>query len=183
MELVPMTMEGCVVRMADIISYIGRDIEDAIRLGIIKRSDLPKECTKLLGDTNGKIVYTLVEDLVANSMNKPYISFSAEVGEALERLKRFNEAHIYTNPKIKDQTPKIKLMFGLLFERYMHDLQKGNENSDIFKGFLDGMSDEYKENTSYPEIVRDFTSGMTDEYFLSQCKKRLVPEIKSGDLI
>ncbi|RLB12159.1 MAG: phosphohydrolase [Deltaproteobacteria bacterium] len=182
-ELVPMTMEGCVVRMADIISYIGRDIEDAIRLGIIKRSDLPKECIRVLGDTNGKIVYTLVEDLVANSMNKAYISFSAEVGEALERLKRFNEENIYTNPKIKEQIPKIRLMFGLLFERYMNDLQKGNEDSDIFKGFLDGMSDEYKKKTSYPEMVRDFISGMTDEYFLNQCKKRLVPEIRSGKLI
>lgn len=181
-EVSPMTMEGCVVRMADIISYIGRDIEDAIRIGIIKRCDLPKECTEILGNTNGKIVYTLVEDLVANSMNKPYISFSTEVGEALERLKSFNEKYIYTNPKIKDQTPKIKLLFGLLFEKYMHDLQRGNEDSDIFKGFLDGMSDEYKKKASYPEIVRDFISGMTDEYFLNQCKKRLIPEIRTGNL-
>lgn len=179
-DLIPMTLEGCVVRMADIISYIGRDIEDAIRLGLIKREDLPKECTEILGDTNGKIVYTLVEDLIANSMDKPYISFSPEVGEALEKLKRFNEEHIYKNPKIKDQTPKIRLMFELLFERYLDDLEKGNEESDIFKGFLDGMSDDYKKNTSYPEIVRDFISGMTDEYFLNQCKKRLIPEIRSG---
>ncbi len=177
-RLVPMTLEGCVVRMADIISYIGRDIEDAIRLGIIKRSDLPKECTEVLGDTNGKIVYTLVEDLVANSIDKPYVCFSEEVGEALKRLKKFNEEHIYMNPKIKDQTGKIKLMFGLLFEKYMEDLQKGNEETDIFKGFLDGMSEEYKKKRTYPEIVRDFISGMTDEYFLLQCKKRLFPEIK-----
>ena len=182
-EIIPMTMEGCVVRIADIISYIGRDIEDAIRLGIIKRSDLPRDCTRLLGNTNGKIVYTLVEDLVANSLDKPCLSFSPEVGEAMKKLKRFNEENIYTNPKIKEQTPKIKLMFGLLFEKYMEDLQEGNENSEIFKGFLDGMSDEYKKNTSYPEIVKDFISGMTDEYFLNQCKKRLVPEIRAGNLI
>ncbi len=179
-RLVPMTMEGCVVRMADIISYVGRDIEDAIRLGIIKRSDIPEECRKILGDTNGKIVYTLVEDLVATSMNKPYISFSEKVGEALKKLKEFNEARIYLNPKIKDQTGKIKLMFGLLFEKYMEDLQKGNQESDIFRGFLDGMSEEYKKKRKYPEIVRDFISGMTDEYFLSQCRKRLFPEIRTG---
>ncbi len=178
-ELIPMTLEGCVVRMADIISYIGRDIEDAIRLGLIKREEIPKECRKVLGDTNGKIVYTLVEDLVANSIDRPYICFSKEVGEALERLKRFNEERIYTNPKIKAQYPKIKLMFELLFETYMNDLEKGNEQSDIFKGFLDGMSDEYKRSTSYPEIVRDFISGMTDEYFLNQCRKRIMPEIVS----
>ncbi len=179
-RLVPMTMEGCVVRMADVISYVGRDIEDAIRLGLIKRSDIPQECRKVLGDTNGKIVYTLVEDLVANSMDKPYISFSERVGEALRKLKEFNETHIYLNPKIKDQTGKIKLMFGLLFEKYMEDLQKGNQESDIFKGFLDGMSEEYKKKRKYPEIVRDFISGMTDEYFLAQCKKRLFPEMRTG---
>jgi dGTPase len=178
-KLVPMTMEGCVVRMADIISYIGRDIEDAIRLGIVKRDDIPKECRKILGDTNGKIVYTLVEDLVANSMDKPYIAFSEEVGEALKKLKKFNETRIYLNPKIKSQSEKIKLMFGLLFEKYMEDLQKGNEESDIFKGFLDGMSEDYKAKRKYPEIVRDFISGMTDEYFLSQCRKRLFPEIRT----
>ena len=54
--LVPMTLEGCVVRMADTISYIGRDIEDAIRLSLIKRSDLPDDTTRLLGNTNGTIV-------------------------------------------------------------------------------------------------------------------------------
>ncbi|MFW5936826.1 MAG: deoxyguanosinetriphosphate triphosphohydrolase family protein, partial [Desulfosalsimonas sp.] len=58
--LVPMTLEGCVVRFADTISYIGRDIEDAIRLGLIARSDLPRTCVEQLGDTNGTIVYTLV---------------------------------------------------------------------------------------------------------------------------
>ena len=64
----------------------------------------------------------------------------------------------------------------------MNDLEKGNEESDIFRGFLEGMSKEYKERASFPEIVRDFISGMTDEYFLDQCRKRLIPEIRSGKL-
>src|SRR4030042_194761 len=55
-NLYPMTMEGCVVRMADTISYIGRDIEDAIRLGLIKRDDIPEYCRRILGETNGTIV-------------------------------------------------------------------------------------------------------------------------------
>ena len=65
-DIFPMTLEGCVVRMADTISYIGRDIEDAIRLGLIKRGDLPGDCRRILGETNGTIVYTLVEDLAGN---------------------------------------------------------------------------------------------------------------------
>ncbi|MCG8567512.1 MAG: HD domain-containing protein, partial [Desulfobacterales bacterium] len=65
--VVPMTLEGCVVRMADTISYIGRDLEDAIRLKLVSRSQVPEEARKLLGDTNGTIVFNLVTDLIANS--------------------------------------------------------------------------------------------------------------------
>jgi dGTPase len=175
----PMTLEGCVVRMADTISYIGRDIEDAIRLGLIKRSDLPKNCRRILGDTNGTIVYTLVEDIVANSLDKPYVCFSPEVGEALKRLKEFNQDYIYMSNKVKEQTPKIKLMFELLFEKYNKDLETGNRDSDIHREFLDGMSAEYKDQTPAAGIVRDFIAGMTDEYFLKQCQKYLIPQVKS----
>ena len=177
-NIFPMTMEGCVVRMADTISYIGRDIEDAIRLGFIKRADIPSHCKNVLGDTNGTIVYTLVEDLVANSLDRPYICFSPEVGDALKRLKDFNYKYIYKNELIWKQTPKIELMFDLLFEKYLNDLKEGNEGSDIFKEFLDGMSSQYHRDTADAEVIRDFIAGMTDDYFLAQCKKNLIPQIK-----
>jgi len=180
LDIWPMTLEGCIVRIADTVSYIGRDIEDAIRLGLIHRQDLPTECKQVLGDTNGTIVYTLVEDLVSNSLEKPYVNFSEEVGEALKGLKQFNEEHIYNNRRVKEQTSKIKLMFELLFEKYCQDFEKGNESSDIFREFLDGMSPEYRENTPIAGIVRDFIGGMTDEYFLNQCHKHLIPQIKTS---
>lgn len=179
MDIWPMTLEGCVVRMADTISYIGRDIEDAIRLGLITRNELPKDCRRILGETNGTIVYTLVEDLVANSLDKPYVCFSPEVGEALKRLKEFNQNHIYMSEKVKEQTPKLKLMFELLFEKYHKDLETGNGDSDIQGEFLDGMSSEYRDHTPAAGIVRDFIAGMTDEYFLSQCRKYIIPQIRS----
>jgi dGTPase len=175
----PMTLEGCVVRMADTISYVGRDVEDAIRLGLIARDELPQECRSVLGDTNGTIVYTLVEDLVANSLDKPYVCLSPEVAEVLEALRDFNKNRIYTNEKVKSQTPKIRLMFELLFDRYYHDLESGNEDSDIYRGFLEGMSSDYRDHTSLSEIARDFIAGMTDEYFLGQCQKCLIPQIRS----
>ena len=178
-DIWPMTLEGCVVRMADTMSYIGRDIEDAIRLGLITRSELPEECRRILGETNGTIVYTLVEDLIATSLDKPHVRFSQEVNGALKRLKDFNQNHIYTNEKVKAQTPKIKLMFELLFEKYYQDLEKGNEDSDIYREFLEGMSSEYRDRTPAAGIVRDFIAGMTDEYFLGQCQKYLIPQTKS----
>jgi dGTPase len=179
-EIFPMTLEGCVVRMSDTISYIGRDIEDAIRLGLIEREELPESCKRILGDTNGTIVYRLVEDLVANSLDNPYICFSEEVGEALRELKKFNGENIYTNEMPWKQTSKIELMFKLLFERYFDDLEKGNDQSDIYREFLEGMSDEYRGNTSNAEIVRDFIAGMTDEFFLTRCQKHLIPQTRSA---
>ena len=179
MDIWPMCLEGCVVRIADTISYIGRDIEDAIRLGLIKRNELPEDSRRILGETNGTIVYTLVEDVVTNSLDTPYACFSLEVGEAIKSLNEFNHIRIYMSDKVKQQTSKIKLMFELLFERYLSDLQTGNENSDVKREFLDGMSSEYKDHTPPSEIVRDFIAGMTDEYFLGQCHKYLVPQIGS----
>lgn len=181
-DILPMTLEGCVVRMADTISYIGRDIEDAIRLGLIDRTDIPETCRQILGDTNGTIVYSLVEDLVTNSLEKPYICFSDKISNALKELKNFNREKIYLSETVWKQTSKIELMFKLLFERYYQDLETGNNNSEIYGEFLKGMSDEYRETSSKVVIIRDFMAGMTDEYFLAQCRKYLFPEIKSPSL-
>lgn len=71
LNLTPATLEGCVMRLADTIAYIGRDIEDAITLGLIRRDDIPDSCRMLLGDTNGSIVYALVTDLIAHSQVIP----------------------------------------------------------------------------------------------------------------
>lgn len=179
LDIWPGTMEGCVVRMADTISYIGRDIEDAIRLGLIHRADIPLSCREVLGDTNGTIVYTLVEDLVANSLDRSYVCFSPDVAEALGKLKKFNYERIYTSEQVKKQTPKVQLMFELLFDRYMKDLQDGNEDTAVFRGFLDGMTPFYREKTRPAEIVCDFIAGMTDAFFLDQCLERLVPKIEA----
>ena len=176
----PMTLEGCTVRMADTISYVGRDIEDAIRLDLIKRNEIPADCRRILGETNGTIVYTLVEDLIAESLDKPSLSFSPEVAHALKRLKDFNHEFIYTNTKAKNQTDKLRLMFDMLFDRYYKDLKTGNDNSVIFKEFLDGMSSQYRNSTPLAMIVRDFIAGMTDDYFLCQCQENLMPQVLSG---
>jgi dGTPase len=174
-QLVPMTLEGCVVRMADTVSYIGRDIEDAIRLNMIRRSDLPSKSVKVLGNTNGTIVYRLVTDIIQNSIQNAYSAFSPEVSEALESLKAFNLERIYLNPGIKCHTAAIRNLFRLLFERYLADIENGNRNSVIFSGFLKDMSGDYLQSHLPAEIVRDFIAGMTDRYFLAQCPENLRP--------
>ncbi len=177
-KLIPMTMEGCVVRMADTIAYIGRDIEDAIRLDMIKRSDLPKESVDILGNTNGTIVYNLVTDIINNSFQNGFIAFSREVSDALKRLKGFNLEHIYMNPKIKKHSGTIKKLFKMLFETYLEDIETENRSSVIFTGFLENMSEDYLDDYQKEEIVRDFIAGMTDQYFLRQCPEDMRPEIR-----
>ncbi len=175
-KLIPMSIEGCVVRMADTVSYIGRDIEDAIRLNIIKRSDLPKESTKYLGDTNGTIVFNLVSDIIKNSFQSPYIVFSPEVSEALKQLKTFNLERIYLNPSIKKHLNTIRSLFEMLFERYLEDIEQENHSSVIFSRFLKDILPDYIENHRNEEIVRDFIAGMTDQYFLRQCPEEMRPK-------
>ena len=123
-KLIPMTLEGCVVRMADTVAYIGRDLEDAIRLKLIKRSELPKDVVSVLGNTNGTIVYNLVTDIIRHSHHRDDIAFSPDVSEALEKLKTFNLERIYLNPRIKRYSDTIRTLFYLLFEQYLGDLEK-----------------------------------------------------------
>jgi dGTPase len=166
--LTPMTLEGCVVRMADTIAYVGRDIDDAIRLGIIQRSDLPAESVRVLGETNGTIVFHLVTDVLHQSHGRDQVSFSPEVSEALRRLKQFNLERIYLNPQMKPHTARIRDLFRQLFDRLLQDLADRRPESVIFRGFLNGMSEDYVQRHSPAEIVRDFIAGMTDHYFLNQ---------------
>ncbi|MFH1673105.1 MAG: HD domain-containing protein [Pseudomonadota bacterium] len=175
LDLVPMTLEGCVVRIADTISYIGRDIEDAILLGLIKRADIPRDVVARLGDANGTIVYKLVEDVIENSFQQPYAAFSQEVSEVVKKLKEFNLKYIYLNSKIRPDSGKIEHLFKVLFEQYLSGLEKQRADSKIFRRFLDNMDDFYSANTSNPEIARDYIAGMTDEYFLKECNKLLFP--------
>jgi len=176
--LVPMTLEGCVVRMADTIAYVGRDIEDAIRLNLIRRSDLPQTSVQILGKTNGTIVFNLVTDIIQTSFQKKYVAFSSEVSDALKQLKKFNLECIYLNPKVKTHSLKLKDLFGFLFEKYTSDIKRQEHASVIFNRFLNGMSAAYIETHYSAEIVRDFIAGMTDEYFLSQCPEAMRPALQ-----
>ncbi len=177
-NLTPMTLEGCVVRLADTIAYIGRDIEDAIILGIIKRSDIPKDCRQILGETNGSIVYTLVTDLIANSCVSPpgsfpssetdAIGFSEGVAGALKKLKDFNFTNIYLNPLTKQATPFIKDCYEKLFLFCIKCLQNTDNHQSSFMDLI-ADKDSVQRTIRKPEaLVRDYIAGMTDDYFLKK---------------
>ena len=174
--LKPMTLEGCVVRLADTISYIGRDLEDAITLNLITREELPPAVAARLGRTNGAIVYTLVTDLISHSHNKNYVGYSPEVGEALKTLREFNYTRIYNNPRIKQETGKIEELFADLFQRFYRDIIEARRQSPIWTEYLEHMHPPYLEQFQPAEIVRDYLASMTDANFLRQCQELFFPQ-------
>ena len=164
----PMTLEGCVVRISDVIGYIGRGIEDAINLGLFKREDLPKEIVKVLGNTNTDIVNTIILDIIKMSMDKPYIKMSDDVFKAVSDLKDFNSKYIYSKSMTKDDYNYYEKGMNRLFSLYLNDIENENKDSLIYKIFLNTQNNDYLENTSNKRKVIDFISGMTDEFFLHQ---------------
>ncbi len=166
-KLKPMTLEGCVVRVSDLIAYLGKDIEDGIRLKLIKKEDIPSNITNVLGSTNRELVNKVVIDIIKNSLGKNYIKLSDDVYKAIVDLKAFNYKYIYSNAYTKDEKEKIKLIFNRLFKKYLEDLKIHNEDSIIYKSYLNHMSEEYKRNTN-ERIVIDYLAGMTDEYIIKQ---------------
>jgi len=177
LEMMPATMEGCVVRISDTIAYIGQDIEDAIRIGLISRSDIPEDLRSVIGSTNGEIIDTLVKDVVYNSIEKPYICFSERISDHLLRLKKFNYQHIYFSEHLKKNHEKIEMAFRLLFELFLKDLKKDDNKSRIFRHFLLSKDKAYLTVTNDAEKVRDFIGGMTDRYFVEALKDLILPEI------
>lgn len=164
----PMTLEGCVVRISDVIGYLGRDIEDAINVGLIKRNDIPDSIKEVLGVTNKEIVNTIIMDIISNSYDQNYIKISEKVYNAISDLKEFNYKNIYYMANSGDKIKKIEEGMNFLFEKYLNDIKCGNRNSDIYKVFIINMSNEYLENTSDERVVLDYIAGMTDEYLLEK---------------
>ena len=164
----PMTLEGCVVRISDIIGYIGRDIEDAIAIGKIKREELPEEISSVLGTTNKEIVNTIILDIIKNSMDKPYIKMSSEVFNAIFLLKEFNYNHIYRFSLSEEDFHFYKQGMNKLFTSYLEDIRKGNKTSIIYQLFLSKQSEEYLKTTNDKRKVIDFIAGMTDEMFIRE---------------
>ena len=170
-QILPMTLEGCIVRISDVIGYIGKDIEDAIMLGLIKREDIPSEVCNVLGNNNSDIVNTIILDIIENSFDKPYIMMSDKIYQNLQELMKFNYKRIYNQANSKEQLEKYYDMFELLLLKYVEDINTNNYNSNIYKVFLNDMNDEYKKTNPY-RIAIDFIAGMTDDYFMSEYEKR-----------
>lgn len=171
-NIIPGTLEGCLVKLCDTMSYIGKDIEDAISLGILKREDIP---LTLLGNSNREILSVLACDVIENSYGKEYISMSKKVAEALLVLRKFNFESIYTHPKLKRESTKIKRSYRILFESLLSDYNSLQQKSYLWHHFLWNRAPSYLEETSPARKVIDYISGMTDNYFVRTLERFIVP--------
>jgi dGTPase len=171
-NIIPGTLEGCLVKLCDTMSYIGKDMEDAINIGLLTRSEIPKT---ILGTTNREILSALARDVLKMSYEKDFIAISSEAFDALKQLRNFNFEHIYIHPRLKVESRKIKHSYRILFELLLQDLEQLKEGSYIWKNYIASKSNHYKNNTANVQMVVDYISGMTDSFFVRTLEKLMVP--------
>ncbi len=177
-KLIPSTLEGCVVRVSDIIAYLGKDRQDAERAGMNFSCD---------GSYNSYIINNLIVNIVENSFGKDYIKLDDEYFEALKTAKSDNMKKIYMSESVNEQYDKcLRPMFAMLYEKLLCDLD--TPESIIRRHHIDyinkrrgyyGAGDYMAENTK-DDMVVDFIASMTDDYFIDICAHLLpgAPTVK-----
>ncbi len=192
----PSTFEGCIVRMADKIAYVGRDLEDALTLKLICQNDIPKNVADILGTKNSQIIDTLVNDIIENSLKTGKICFSDKIHETFLQLIEFNYKKIYLNEKLKifeknfsmilltiyNYLSEIYCNYKFSFEKY---LKEKNFLAIRFSDFIKKMHDFYnsdeEKDSIYSPIV-DYIAGMTDSYAIESAQEILLPKRFHYDL-
>jgi dGTPase len=184
-SMAPMTLEGCIVKFADTIAFIGRDLQDALEVGLLAgATSLPAVCRETLGNSNPEIINTLIYDLLKNSDTDEtgFISYSPDVESALIELRTFSRDHIYENKKLTSEREKVRQMYTTLFYTFIEDLENNAKDSVIFSDFIDTswISQKYLQSATCTELVRDFIAGMTDRYFAKRYEDCVIPRRVEG---
>ncbi len=185
--LIPATYEGAIVRFCDSIAYLGRDWEDACRLNIIDKNDMPEFSKNVLGNSNSDIIDTLVNDLLKNS-NIDGIRFSDDVFNAVIEMKEYNYQNIYKSPMLngykKYFSRLINLIYNYIWEllkEYSDDVEKYNSEKNMlaigFGKHVKEMLPIYQERGENNKmLIFDYISGMSDNFALDCATEILIPE-------
>jgi len=164
LSLSPATLEGKVVSYSDRIAYINHDIDDAVMAGVITEDMIPKECVEVLGYTKSARVNTLVLDMVNYSYNKPVVSLSPTVWDALNKLYAFMNEHVYAYHSAKGEEAKAKKLLETLYEYYY--------------AHFDEVPEPYHhmaETDGRATCVCDYLASMTDRYAVATYEKLFIP--------
>ncbi len=184
----PSTWEGCVVRMADKIAYLGRDLEDACQLELISIDEIPENCKKVLGYDNRSIINKLVLDVITNSQKTESISFSDEVYQAVRELVEFNYKKIYKHPKMTSYNAYFERILSTIYQylsdlfcKYGKDFEKYKEEKNTlalrFSNYLKKMENFYTQfDKNYNMAVIDYIAGMTDYFAIDSLQEIMLPK-------
>lgn len=169
-KLVPATLEGCVMRISDIIAYLGKDRQDAERAHIVSNAEFEGGA---IGSYNAEIINNLIVNIVENSYKKPYIKMDDKHFAALKKAKADNYELIYKNDSVKSAMREtVKPMMARVYERLLSDLENENSASPIFTHHISFVNKaHYKRDIPYEEtapnqLVTDYIASMTDDYFV-----------------
>ncbi len=170
-SLKPSTLEGCVVRVSDILAYLGKDRQDAEKAGLPTRTYE----SKLLGSTNATILDRTIKNLVKNSLGQPCLKMDSEVVAELSRLRKENHELIYNDHNVNGAEQVLSDIMELLFCRLLDDYREGKENSPLFAHHLNtyDIARHYanEKQPSLPEtIVIDYLASATDDYLIDLFK-------------
>jgi len=173
LSLIPSTMEGCVVRICDIIAYLGKDRQDALKTHIIDSDDIFD--SGVIGNFNAAMINNLIVNIVENSYGKDYIKMDDIYFEALVKAKKDNYEHIYKSDNVGKKISKtINPMFEKMYESLLKSLKSGDKNSVIYKHHIEFLNKlnryrsgyNYFEESEENQIVVDYIASMTDDYFI-----------------
>ena len=155
----PSTLEGKAVRLSDKIAYINHDIDDGIRAGILKESDIPSEYTDVLGNSTKERLNTMISDIIMNSIGKNDLVMSEPVRKAMTELRKFMFESLYLNPTAKSEEAKADKLITELYRYYVANTDK---LPDTYKRFIT----EFDERPE--QVVCDYIAGMSDQYSISK---------------
>ena len=167
----PSTLEGKAVRLSDKIAYINHDIDDGIRAGILKESDIPSEYTDVLGNSTKERLNTMISDIIMNSIGKNDLVMSEPVRKAMTELRKFMFESLYLNPTAKSEEAKADKLITELYRYYVANTDK---LPDTYKRFIT----EFEERPE--QVVCDYIAGMSDEYSISKFQEIFVPKAWKG---
>jgi dGTPase len=160
----PCTIEGRIVRFADIMAYLNHDLDDAIRSGVIRANQVPESCSKILGRTHSERATTMMRDIIFSSKicgGEFHLSMSDEVCSAMGTLRKYLYKNVYRSPQVHEEFVKAKKILSELYAQFLND-------SQLLRHELANMEMEKLEDISdpYERIVCDLIASMTDRYAL-----------------
>ena len=170
LSISPSTLEGCVVRVCDIIAYLGKDRQDAIRAKLIASQNSIKDAG--IGAVNAEIINNLEVNIIENSYGKPYIMMDREHFIGMSEAKRANYNMIYNVDRVsRVLEDEVKPIMQKMYYKLLSDLKSGNTSSPIFRQHIDFVTNNhyaakrpYLECTEQNQIVVDYIASMTDDY-------------------